>query len=395
MKRFVILTFIIFVMLTVLCSCTPIIVKNYQAEPYTVQTPDTADHALDSFVSSGADSSALTSSKSEDDSASSKQAQSKLESKLESKPENKLESKLESKPENKLESKLESKPENKLESKLESKIQTSSVQSEPDVSAVVIENVESSTPVMNISTETQSPVIGQSVKLTITGADVGEYTLKISDDSIVSILDDTTVIAVGTGNCTITAEHNENGSSASVDLAVLSEAGDDSTENFYIDGILIVNKTYHITREQDPGGLMPECSAAFEQLVNAAAADGISIYALSDYRSYDDQEEIYNSYLPIYGQAGTDALCARPGHSEHQTGLAIDCATSESGYFPGTPAAQWLDAHCSEYGFIIRYPYGKDYSTGYGYEPWHIRYIGDAASDIMASGLSLEEYFGI
>ena len=330
MKRFVILTFIIFVMLTVLCSCTPIIVKNYQAEPYTVQTPDTADHALDSFVSSGADSSALTSSKSEDDSASSKQAQSKLESKLESKPENKLESKLESKPENKLESKLESKPENKLESKLESKIQTSSVQSEPDVSAVVIENVESSTPVMNISTETQSPVIGQSVKLTITGADVGEYTLKISDDSIVSILDDTTVIAVGTGNCTITAEHNENGSSASVDLTVLSEEGDD-----------------------------------------------------------------YNSYLPIYGQAGTDALCARPGHSEHQTGLAIDCATSESGYFPGTPAAQWLDAHCSEYGFIIRYPYGKDYSTGYGYEPWHIRYIGDAASDIMASGLSLEEYFGI
>ncbi len=86
---------------------------------------------------------------------------------------------------------------------------------------------------------------------------------------------------------------------------------------------------------------------------------------------------------------------ARAGHSEHQTGLTIDC-NDASDSFVGTPEAEWLAEHASEYGFIIRYPKGKEDITGYKYEPWHIRYVGkDLAQELDSSGLTLEEYFGI
>ena len=129
--------------------------------------------------------------------------------------------------------------------------------------------------------------------------------------------------------------------------------------------------------------------------MSAAADAGYGLYSNSDYRSFDEQEELYNEYVSLYGQDGADQLCSKPGHSEHQTGLAIDVASVSTGYFPGSAEAAWLDAHCPEYGFIIRYPYGKEYYTGYGYEPWHIRYVGEKAQEITDSGLSLEEYYGL
>lgn len=169
---------------------------------------------------------------------------------------------------------------------------------------------------------------------------------------------------------------------------------DNPRENFYIDGILIVNKTYSVPASYNPGGLTWECASAFERLRAGAAADGINIYLSSGFRSYDYQAMLYNGYCAYYGQASADTFSARPGHSEHQTGLAIDCNIINDS-FRGTPEAIWLENHCHEYGFIIRYPYGKDYVTGYKYEPWHIRYIGDKATEIYESGLTLEEYYGL
>lgn len=163
----------------------------------------------------------------------------------------------------------------------------------------------------------------------------------------------------------------------------------------YINGILVVNKTYPLPRDYNPGGLTQECAAQFELLRQGASSDGINIYLSSGFRSYDTQQQLYNSYVSYYGQETADTFSARPGHSEHQTGLAIDCNTV-SDSFIGTPEAIWLAEHCHEYGFIIRYPEGKEDITGYKYEPWHIRYVGtELAQYIYESGLTLEEYFNI
>ena len=162
----------------------------------------------------------------------------------------------------------------------------------------------------------------------------------------------------------------------------------------YIDGVLVVNKTYSLPASYAPGALTSECDAAYMRMKQAAAAEGLSIYIGSDYRSYATQESIYNRYCARDGQAAADTYSARPGHSEHQTGLAIDLNDISSS-FAYTAAGKWVAEHCHEYGFIIRYPDGKQSITGYMYEPWHIRYVGDIATDIYNSGLCLEEYFGI
>ncbi|MBR2912930.1 MAG: D-alanyl-D-alanine carboxypeptidase family protein [Oscillospiraceae bacterium] len=162
----------------------------------------------------------------------------------------------------------------------------------------------------------------------------------------------------------------------------------------YIGGILIANKTYPLPKDYNPG-LDPTCKSQFEKLRKAAAAEGLNIYLSSGFRSYEYQTKVYNSFLNAYGQAKTDTLSARPGHSEHQTGLAIDVNTVNDS-FAATKEAAWLAAHAHEFGFIIRYPKGKEHITGYKYEPWHIRYLGeDTAAKVYNSGLTLEEYLGI
>ncbi|MBR3767061.1 MAG: M15 family metallopeptidase [Clostridia bacterium] len=163
----------------------------------------------------------------------------------------------------------------------------------------------------------------------------------------------------------------------------------------YIDGILIVNKTYSLPENYNPGDLLPDCSNAFRRMQNDATQNGLSIYISSGYRSYASQKSIYNRYVSRDGKYLADTYSARPGHSEHQTGLSIDLNTITRS-FGNTAAGKWVAAHCHEYGFIIRYPEGKSHITGYCYEPWHLRYVGiDTASKIAASGLCLEEYYGI
>lgn len=162
----------------------------------------------------------------------------------------------------------------------------------------------------------------------------------------------------------------------------------------YIDGILIANKSYSLPADYNPG-LDTNAEAWFNVLKNDAAACGLNIWLASGFRSYSLQSQIYNKNCYMYGQEITDTFSARPGFSEHQSGLAIDVNTI-SDDFAYTPEAAWLAENCWKYGFIIRYPLGKEHITGYKYEPWHIRFVGfDMAKKIYSSGLTLEEYFGI
>lgn len=162
----------------------------------------------------------------------------------------------------------------------------------------------------------------------------------------------------------------------------------------YVDGILVANKSYNLPEDYDPG-LNDEAFAAFEKMIAGASKDGISIYLCSGYRNYQDQQFQYNEYVTNRGVEEADKISARPGHSEHQTGLAFDVNYTEFS-FADTEEGKWLAEHCSEYGFIIRYPENKEDKTGFSYEPWHVRYLGvDLAKKVTESGLCLEEYLGI
>ena len=162
----------------------------------------------------------------------------------------------------------------------------------------------------------------------------------------------------------------------------------------YIDGILIVNKTYELPADYNPG-VQPEAQAAFDRMQKAAWAEGLNIWIASGFRSYEYQSGLYDRYVNRSGKAEADRYSARPGHSEHQTGLAFDLNSIENS-FADTAEGKWVAEHCHEYGFIIRYPKGSESITGYIYEPWHIRYLGEEkAESVYNSGLTLEEYLGI
>ncbi|MBQ3099965.1 MAG: M15 family metallopeptidase [Clostridia bacterium] len=158
--------------------------------------------------------------------------------------------------------------------------------------------------------------------------------------------------------------------------------------------ILVANKTYELDENYNPGGLTSDTKSAFNELVSAAGDAGHTITNVSGFRSYATQERVYNGWVNTYGTEGADRISARPGHSEHQTGMAIDVNSLDES-FGDTDTGKWLASNAHKYGFIIRYPKGKEHITGYSYEPWHIRYVGEIAADIYESGLTLEEYLGI
>lgn len=177
-----------------------------------------------------------------------------------------------------------------------------------------------------------------------------------------------------------------------------------------VSGILLVNKDHPLPSDYAPAytngngqstSLQGEADAAAQAFLAAANAQGNSMYVLSGYRSYDVQASLFASYAAANGEEKANTFSARAGQSEHQTGLAFDVGdAAHAGYNLQTsidqfPGVQWMMQHCAEYGFILRYPEGKEKITGYQYEPWHFRYVGvKAAKEIMASGLTLEEYLG-
>ncbi len=143
-----------------------------------------------------------------------------------------------------------------------------------------------------------------------------------------------------------------------------------------------------------------DAAAAFSQMQSAAAAAGTPISATSGYRSYSYQVSVYNGYVAQYGVAQTDTFSARPGYSEHQTGLALDIqggGCSLDNCFANTAQGKWLSANAYIYGFILRYPSDKTAITGYQYEAWHYRYVGtELATEMHRLGITtLEEFFGV
>lgn len=145
--------------------------------------------------------------------------------------------------------------------------------------------------------------------------------------------------------------------------------------------------------------LRQEAADALEELFAAAEEDNIELRAVSGYRSYDRQVAVFNSSVERNGEEYALRVSAQPGKSEHQTGLSIDVSSPSVGnvleeILGDTKEGKWLSEHAPEFGFIIRYLEGREETTGYVYEPWHIRYVGkELAPDIAASGLTLEEYF--
>lgn len=163
----------------------------------------------------------------------------------------------------------------------------------------------------------------------------------------------------------------------------------------YVDGILVANKTYSLPEDYNPGALLKECEKAFSEMKAAAAKEGLNLWNASGFRSYELQQSLYNRYCNRDGKEAADRYSARPGHSEHQSGLALDLNEISSS-FANTKEGKWVEENCHKYGFILRYPKNKEAQTGYMYEPWHIRYVGTShAERIYNSGLCLEEYFGI
>ncbi len=171
----------------------------------------------------------------------------------------------------------------------------------------------------------------------------------------------------------------------------------------YIDGYLIANKTYSLPSSYNPGGLTSETNNAAQKMFAAAELEGLPhMWAQSGFRSYSTQSSLYNTYSARDGKAAADTYSARPGHSEHQTGLAFDvCSTGYaciSNGFNDTAPANWLAKNAYKYGFILRYPKGKSNETGYMYESWHFRYVGsELAEKLYNNGnwITMEDYFGI
>ncbi len=163
----------------------------------------------------------------------------------------------------------------------------------------------------------------------------------------------------------------------------------------YVGGVLIANKSFSLPSSYGPGDLTDSCAAAYRKMKAAAAKQGMTLTICSGYRSYWTQDALYKRYCAQDGRAAADTYSARPGYSEHQTGLAIDL-NNVTDSFANSKEGRWVAAHCHEYGFIIRYPKGKQKITGYMYEPWHVRYVGvKLATKLHDSGLTLEEYLGI
>lgn len=198
----------------------------------------------------------------------------------------------------------------------------------------------------------------------------------------------------------------------------------DKVEDF---DLILVNKTHGLSSSYKPDDMVvfdrfvagvgseethklrKVAADALNKMFDAAEADGIELKLRTGFRSFDYQTNLYNSYVTKNGQADADTYSARPGFSEHQSGLACDLGGATEGFalsynFGETKEGQWVADHAHEYGFIIRFTDGKTVNgnrmpgeiTGYVFEPWHIRYVGkDHAATIKQLGITLEEYLGI
>ncbi|WP_413526683.1 D-alanyl-D-alanine carboxypeptidase family protein [Marinilactibacillus psychrotolerans] len=216
----------------------------------------------------------------------------------------------------------------------------------------------------------------------------------------------------------MTEYDNENQNLEETEDSNHEEGSNDNLENDILDDsniLKLVNKKYSLSEDYIPGDLVnlevptvlenaevnqlrKEPADALKEMIDYAEEENIDILARSGYRSYKTQVQLFDNYVANHGEEAANKFSARPGESEHQTGLSID-VTSESVNFQLTESfgetaeGLWVQENAHEFGFIIRYPEGKEEITGYQYEPWHLRYVGnDMAQSIYESGLTYEEY---
>lgn len=162
---------------------------------------------------------------------------------------------------------------------------------------------------------------------------------------------------------------------------------------------MVVNKKHKLPADYNPGE-NPTAGEKVRELIQKMQELGFSISnQYSGFRSYEYQTQLYQNYVNKDGKEAADTYSARPGYSEHQTGLAFDILNGTGGLLGENPqdekAIEWLHSHAHEYGFIVRFQEGKEAITGYQAEAWHLRYVGDIAEQIYTSKLTLEEYFGV
>lgn len=207
---------------------------------------------------------------------------------------------------------------------------------------------------------------------------------------------------------------NENKKSAKETIKIVNANADKPfysethESNLNDDNLILVNKYYHLNEDYEPNDLtvLPsnynkglnssmrkEAKEAFIEMANAALLDNITIKNASAYRNYTYQKDLYDKYVKKDGKEKADIYSARPGYSEHQTGLCTDINTVDSS-FDNTKESNWLKKNAYKYGFILRFPKDKENITGYKYESWHYRYVGKKASKIIKENdLTLEEYY--
>lgn len=184
---------------------------------------------------------------------------------------------------------------------------------------------------------------------------------------------------------------------------VVIDIDSDASINKVVNKERLVLDTYVPELTEVEGGkqLRPEAAQAYNEMVEAAKAEGVNFVVISAYRSYKEQRSLWFTYEEKYGRKYANRMDATPGASEHQLGLALDLGSSDGKCklyecFKNTATGKWLYDNAYKYGFILRYPEGKESITGVMYTPWHYRYIGkDEAKKVFDSGQTLEEFYGL
>ncbi|MFQ4880705.1 peptidase M15 [Clostridioides difficile] len=167
-----------------------------------------------------------------------------------------------------------------------------------------------------------------------------------------------------------------------------------------VNNIIVANKKYSLPENYSPQESI-EARDAFFKMNEDAQKSGLNLKAFSTYRSYEYQDRLFKSYIKEHGEEEANRFSAKPGESEHQTGLAFDIGGDDKSCwanqkFNNTKEAKWLYENAYKYGFILRYPEGKEDITRYMYESWHYRYVGTEHSKNFAmNNLTLEEYLHI
>lgn len=224
------------------------------------------------------------------------------------------------------------------------------------------------------------------------------------------------ILLVMLAGCSVEKEEISSASLNRIDIqSIASEIEFSIVDLQSLDSInILVNKTHELPADYEPEDLIaPDVSTTkkltvrevihndLKEMFEAAEKDEAYLSISSGYRSYSYQNTLFNNYAARDGVEAASRYSARPGQSEHQTGLAIDIAAKSgkctlSTCFKDTKEGQWLNENAWKYGFVLRYPEGKEEITGYMFEPWHFRYVGKTeAQKIYESGLTIEEYYGI